>query len=97
MSQTSEILDQDVVVIGAGAAGVAAWGEDPYARGAYSYAVPGQADARAKLAAAVEDRILFAGEACSTQDFSTAHGAYLTGTKAAEDVVAILAELSGRG
>jgi monoamine oxidase len=73
------------------------WGEDPYACGAYSYAVPGQADARAKLAAAVEDRIYFAGEACSTQDFSTAHGAYLTGTKAAEDAVATLAGRSASG
>jgi monoamine oxidase len=68
-----------------------AWGEDPYARGSYSYALPGNADARAKLATAVDNRIFFAGEACSLRDFSTAHGAYETGMKAAEDVVAALA------
>jgi monoamine oxidase len=73
-----------------------AWGEDPYACGSYSYAVPGNADARAKLAAAVDNRIFFAGEACSAQDFSTAHGAHQTGIEAAEDVIAVLAADAGR-
>jgi monoamine oxidase len=41
------------------------------------------------LAAAVEDRIYFAGEACSVHDFSTAHGAYRTGIAAAEAVLAL--------
>ncbi len=65
-----------------------AWGQDPFARGAYSYALPGHAEARGKLAAPVEDRIFFAGEACSKQAFSTAHGAYLTGMAAAEAIIA---------
>jgi monoamine oxidase len=60
------------------------WGADPFAGGAYSYAKPGHADCRAKLAAPVDGRLLFAGEACSTEDFSTAHGAYLSGVAAAE-------------
>jgi monoamine oxidase len=64
------------------------WGADPYARGSYSYALPGKADARALLAAPVEDCIFFAGEACSRHDYSTAHGAYLTGIAAAEQVLA---------
>ena len=34
------------------------------------------------------DRLFFAGEACSTHDFSTAHGAYLTGIAAAERAIA---------
>jgi len=63
------------------------WSADPFARGAYSYAVPGKADCRATLAAAVDDRLFFAGEACSKHDYSTAHGAYRTGTAAAEQVI----------
>jgi monoamine oxidase len=51
------------------------WGADPFARGSYSYALPGAADCRALLAAPVNDRLFFAGEACSEADFSTAHGA----------------------
>lgn len=64
------------------------WGRDPYARGSYSYALPGHADARAILAAPVDDRLFFAGEACSPRDFTTAHGAYLTGLDAAERAIA---------
>jgi hypothetical protein len=36
----------------------------------------------------VDDRLFFAGEACSQHDYSTAHGAYLTGVAAAEQVIA---------
>jgi monoamine oxidase len=68
-----------------------AWGSDPLALGSYSYAVPGHADDRARLAEAVEDRIFFAGEACSTADYSTAHGAAITGVKAAADILEQLA------
>jgi monoamine oxidase len=64
------------------------WGADPFARGSYSYAVPGMADCRAVLAAPVNGRLFFAGEACSKGDFSTAHGAFLTGIAAAEQVIA---------
>jgi monoamine oxidase len=63
------------------------WGVDSFARGAYSYAVPGKADSRATLAAPVDDRLFFAGEACSKNDYSTAHGAYRTGAAAAEQVM----------
>jgi monoamine oxidase len=48
--------------------------------------LPGQAECRGTLAAAVDDRLFFAGEACSQHDYSTAHGAYLTGVAAAEQV-----------
>jgi len=68
------------------------WRSDPFARGAYSYAVPGKADCRAALAEPVEDRLFFAGEACSRHDFSTAHGGYLTGVAAAEAVIAARGE-----
>jgi monoamine oxidase len=64
------------------------WGIDPFALGSYSYAMPGKADCRARLASPVEDRLFFAGEACSSNDFSTAHGGWSTGVHAAEQVIA---------
>jgi monoamine oxidase len=64
------------------------WGADPFARGSYSYALPGMADCRAALAVAVDGRLFFAGEACSRGDFSTAHGGWNTGVSAAEQVIA---------
>jgi monoamine oxidase len=65
-----------------------AWLGDPWARGSYSYALPGHAEDRARLAAPVGDRLYFAGEATSPNFFSTAHGAYLSGVAAAEAVLA---------
>jgi monoamine oxidase len=66
------------------------WRADPFARGSYSYALPGHADDRARLAAPVDDRLFFAGEATSPNFFSTAHGAYETGIAAAKAVLASL-------
>jgi monoamine oxidase len=65
-----------------------AWLGDPWARGSYSHALPDHADDRARLAAAVDDRLFFAGEATSPSFFSTAHGAYLSGIAAAEAALA---------
>jgi monoamine oxidase len=59
------------------------WRQDEFARGSYSYALPGHADDRTRLAMPVDERLFFAGEACSLNFFSTAHGAYETGTAAA--------------
>jgi monoamine oxidase len=67
------------------------WGVDPFTRGAYSHARPGQSHMRAELRRPVADRLFFAGEACSPHAFSTAHGAYETGVEAAEAVLAVLA------
>lgn len=67
---------------------VHAWGNDLFARGAYSFALPGYADCRQTLAAPIDNRLFFAGEACSQHDFSTAHGAYRSGISAAEQVLA---------
>jgi monoamine oxidase len=64
------------------------WGADPFSLGSYSYAAPGFADCRQVLAAPVDGRLFFAGEACSTGDFSTAHGAWHTGIRAADEVMA---------
>ncbi len=67
-----------------------AWVLDPLATGSYSVALPGHADDRAILAEAVDDRLFFAGEACSIEFFGTAHGAYTTGVTAAEHAIAAL-------
>jgi monoamine oxidase len=64
------------------------WRRDPFSGGSYSYALPGKAGCREALARPVNERLFFAGEACSSSDFSTAHGAYLTGVAAAEQVIA---------
>jgi monoamine oxidase len=66
------------------------WVRDPWARGSYSRARPGHADARQVLAAVVDQRLFFAGEACSRDDFSTAHGAYRSGVAAAEQAISAL-------
>ncbi|HZT50431.1 MAG TPA: NAD(P)/FAD-dependent oxidoreductase [Stellaceae bacterium] len=67
-----------------------AWVLDPLANGSYSCALPGHAGDRAILARPVENRLFFAGEACSIPFFGTAHGAYLSGVAAAEQALAAL-------
>jgi monoamine oxidase len=67
------------------------WGHDPFARGAYSHALPGHAGDRAVLAAPVDGRLFFAGEATSPNFFSTAHGARDSGERAAGEALAALA------
>ncbi|CAN7291618.1 flavin monoamine oxidase family protein [Caulobacter sp. LjRoot300] len=70
--------------------GETAWATDPWARGSYSHALPGRAGERAVLAAPVDGRLFFAGEACSPHAFSTAHGAWETGERAAREAMAAL-------
>jgi monoamine oxidase len=65
------------------------WAADPWARGSYSYGRPGHSDARQKFAASVDGRLFFAGEACSPHNFSTAHGAYLSGIDAVEEFLTL--------
>jgi monoamine oxidase len=64
------------------------WSHDPFARGSYSHALPGHAGDRAVLAAPVDGRLFFAGEATSPNFFSTAHGARDSGERAAKEVMA---------
>ncbi|MFN5487072.1 MAG: flavin monoamine oxidase family protein, partial [Bradyrhizobium sp.] len=66
------------------------WAHDPFARGSYSHALPGHADKRAALAAPVDGRLFFAGEATSPHFFSTAHGARDSGERAAKEVLAFV-------
>ena len=60
------------------------WAQEPTIGGSYSHALPGYADARRVLATPVNERLCLAGEACSVEDFSTAHGAWKSGLAAAD-------------
>jgi monoamine oxidase len=64
------------------------WRADEFSLGAYSYAEPGHAADRATLASSVGGRLFFAGEACSRNSYSTAHGAFESGIRAADEVSA---------
>jgi monoamine oxidase len=94
---TAFALEQLVHLLGADITGKVrpiaahAWGADPLALGSYSYARPGRRAARSILAAPVENRLFFAGEACSPDFFSTVHGAWISGETAARAALASLA------
>jgi monoamine oxidase len=60
------------------------WDADPLVRGGYSYCRAGCGNRRPELAAAVDERVFFAGEACSLEFPATAHGAWLSGRAAVE-------------
>jgi monoamine oxidase len=64
------------------------WGSDPFALGAYSFnALGAQPAMRDDLAAPLGGRVFFAGEATMRHDFSSAHGAFLSGQRAANQVL----------
>lgn len=67
-----------------------AWGADPYAQGAYSFVPVGSAAADFESLASPHGRIHFAGEATIARFHSTVHGAYLSGVREAEQIVARL-------
>lgn len=61
------------------------WGANPFAHGAYSYNRLGQLPSdRDTLAAPVDNRLFFAGEACSKARYGSVEGAYLSGISAAD-------------
>jgi monoamine oxidase len=63
------------------------WAADPFARGAYSFNALGSTPAmRQALAAPLSGRLFFAGEATEQRLFGTAHGAYASGLRAAEEI-----------
>lgn len=66
------------------------WSRDPLAYGAYSFNAVGVTPAmRSELAGADWDgRLVFAGEACEPKYFGAAHGAVLSGRKAARAILA---------
>ena len=66
------------------------WATDPFALGAYSYnAVGSTPSARQTLADPLGRQVFFAGEATHPDHFGTTHGAYLSGLRAAEEILAI--------
>jgi monoamine oxidase len=67
-----------------------AWGREPSILGAYGAARPGEANKRSDLAKPVEDRIFFCGEATHPWFFSTCHGAWMSGERAASEAIAAL-------
>ncbi|MCY4127721.1 MAG: FAD-dependent oxidoreductase [Gammaproteobacteria bacterium] len=65
------------------------WQSDPWSRGSYSY-VPADSSwaYHAELARPIEDRVFFAGEATHEDFPATVHGAFLSGIRAARQIVA---------
>lgn len=65
------------------------WASDPFALGSYSFNAVGATPAmRKQLAQPLKDKLFFAGEATEHQHFSTAHGAYISGLRAASELLA---------
>jgi monoamine oxidase len=64
------------------------WQQDPFSRGAYSYASVGGFDAARALAAPVADTLYFAGEAANFEGYNgTVHGAMASGDRAAREML----------
>lgn len=67
---------------------LADWSRDPWSGGAYSYSPVGMGDARAALAAPLEQTLFFAGEATLTDGhLATVHGAIESGRRAAQELL----------
>ncbi len=64
------------------------WQNDPYSRGAYSYAKVGAAHASEVLSRPVEDTLFFAGEATDVSgNTGTVHGAIASGQRAVAEII----------
>jgi monoamine oxidase len=64
------------------------WAGDPFAFGSYTYLRPGgTSDDRDTLAAPVANKLFFAGEATHREYLSTVHGAWLSGLRAANEIL----------
>jgi monoamine oxidase len=67
---------------------VTRWGQDPHACGSYSYVPVGYKQGlRRQLGHQVENKIFFAGEATSQFFPATVHGAFLSGVRAAYEIM----------
>jgi monoamine oxidase len=63
------------------------WQNDPFSRGAYSYVKVGGDSAQADLAAPLENRLFFAGEATDVSGYhGTVHGAMASAQRAANEI-----------
>ena len=64
------------------------WASDPFARGAYSFNALGSTPRmRDHLALSLNNKVFFAGEATERTHFGTVHGAYLSGLRAAQEIM----------
>ena len=64
------------------------WQTDPFSRGAYSYVKVGGDRAQSVLAAPLNHRLFFAGEATDVSGHhGTVHGAIATGKRAATEIL----------
>ena len=67
------------------------WATNPFQRGAYSAALPGQYHCRELLRAPVDEKLFFAGEAAAVGGMqATCSGAYLSGLSVADEVARTL-------
>jgi len=71
------------------------WISDPFIRGGYATARPGNAEARVRMIEADFGPLHFAGEAFNLSAFSTAHGAFLSGQAVAMKAAAHLGHDAG--
>ena len=66
------------------------WGLNDFSLGSYSYALPGTNNDRELLQKSLDKKLFFAGEATSEYYYGTCHGAYLSGVRAAEEIISEL-------
>ena len=69
------------------------WSKHPFTHGAYASAEPGGAWARAELRREEDDKIWFAGEATSTDDWATVAGAHKSGISVAKRIGRVIKPL----
>ncbi|PKL74641.1 MAG: amine oxidase, partial [Candidatus Melainabacteria bacterium HGW-Melainabacteria-1] len=68
---------------------ISRWASDPFARGSYSFNALGSTpNMRDDLAETLDEMLYFAGEATEREHFSTTHGAYLSGLRVADEIMA---------
>lgn len=65
---------------------VTAWNTEPWTRGSWACAQPGQAHQRDDLARTIDERLFFAGEATIYGGQGTCHGAFDSGIRAAREI-----------
>ncbi len=66
------------------------WASDRYSMGSYSFALPGYDKKRDLLRKPLDNKLFFAGEATSKEHYGTCHGAYLSGVRAAKEIISQL-------
>ncbi|MFT5114158.1 MAG: monoamine oxidase [Parasphingorhabdus sp.] len=69
---------------------VTAWTTEPWTRGSFSWALPGQAHQRSELARPLDEKLFFAGEATTITDHSCCHGAFSSGIRATHEIAETL-------